>query len=166
MARCIAFKQEWMARPGRSNIVTGRKLMKDLVLILSIAVGMFLPFPIHAELGTTNDLPSRIELLSFSSLWIPDQQFLTGNEQGKEVALTGELSLPQRQGKVPLVILMHGSTGISAYIPYWVRHLNEIGVATFVIDGFSGRGLTEVGQTKRFWAASISSSIFSARWRC
>jgi dienelactone hydrolase len=119
--------------------------MKDLVLILSIAVGTFLPFPIHAESGTINDLPSRIELLSFSSLWIPDQQFLTGNEQGKEVALTGELSLPQRQGKVPLVILMHGSTGISAYIPYWVRHLNEIGVATFVIDGFSGRGLTEVG---------------------
>ena len=27
----------------------------------------------------------------------------------------------------------------------WVRHLNAMGISTFVIDGFSGRGLTAVG---------------------
>lgn len=40
---------------------------------------------------------------------------------------------------------MHGSSGVGAGMDPWVRHFNAMGISTFVIDGFSGRGLTMVG---------------------
>ena len=40
---------------------------------------------------------------------------------------------------------MHGSSGVGASMEPWVRQFNAMGISTFVIDGFSGRGLTAVG---------------------
>ena len=40
---------------------------------------------------------------------------------------------------------MHGSSGVGAGMDGWVRHFNAMGISTFVIDGFSGRGLTATG---------------------
>jgi dienelactone hydrolase len=42
------------------------------------------------------------------------------------------------------VVLMHGSGGVGLNIEAWVRDFNAMGISTFVIDGFSGRGLTNV----------------------
>ena len=41
---------------------------------------------------------------------------------------------------------MHGSGGVSPTMEAWTRQLNSMGISTFVIDGFSGRGLTSVNQ--------------------
>lgn len=46
---------------------------------------------------------------------------------------------------MPVVVLMHGSSGVGAGMDGWVRHFNAMGISTFVIDGFSGRGLTATG---------------------
>jgi dienelactone hydrolase len=43
------------------------------------------------------------------------------------------------------VVLMHGSSGVGATMEAWVHQFNQMGISTFVIDGFSGRGLTAVG---------------------
>ena len=40
---------------------------------------------------------------------------------------------------------MHGSSGVGATMEPWVHQFNAMGISTFVIDGFSGRGLTAVG---------------------
>ncbi len=40
---------------------------------------------------------------------------------------------------------MHGSSGVGATMEAWVHQFNGMGISTFVIDGFSGRGLTAVG---------------------
>jgi dienelactone hydrolase len=42
------------------------------------------------------------------------------------------------------VILMHGSGGMGANIEAWAQKFNAMGVSTFAIDGFTGRGLTSV----------------------
>jgi dienelactone hydrolase len=42
---------------------------------------------------------------------------------------------------LPAVILLHGSGGISGYVTDWEMDLNSMGVATFVIDCFKGRGI-------------------------
>jgi dienelactone hydrolase len=42
---------------------------------------------------------------------------------------------------LPAVVLVHGSGGISARQDRWVQELNGIGVATFVLDSFAGRGI-------------------------
>ena len=62
--------------------------------------------------------------------------------------MSGELSIAQGTGKLPVVILMHGSGGVGGNIGYWKRHLNAMGISTFVIDGMTGRGLTGVGSNQ------------------
>jgi len=101
--------------------------------------------PAWAEVLKKSELPARVELHPIPTLWISDQQFLIGDDKGRQVTVAGELRLPQRQGKVPVVVLVHGSGGIGANVPFWAREFNTVGIATFVIDGMSGRGLQGVG---------------------
>jgi dienelactone hydrolase len=92
------------------------------------------------------DIPARVELHAIKSLWISDQQFLTGDSNGsKEVTIGVELRIAQGPGKRPTMILMHGSGGIGANVPFWVRQFNAMGINTVTIDGMTGRGLTGVG---------------------
>ena len=91
------------------------------------------------------DIAARTEIYAIPSLTISDQQFLTGDANGKQVTVAGEFRIAQGGGKLPVVVLMHGSSGVGAGMDPWVRHLNAMGISTFVIDGFSGRGLTAVG---------------------
>jgi dienelactone hydrolase len=58
--------------------------------------------------------------------------------------VAGELRVAQGSGRLPVVVLMHGSSGVGASIEPWVRQFNAMGISTFVIDGFTGRGLTTV----------------------
>jgi dienelactone hydrolase len=90
------------------------------------------------------EIAARVELHAFPSLTLSDQQFLSGDASGKPVTMTGEFRIAQGAGRLPVVILMHGSGGIGANIEPWTRTFNAMGVSTFTIDGFSGRGLTSV----------------------
>jgi dienelactone hydrolase len=91
------------------------------------------------------EVAARVEIYAIPSLTISDQQFLTGDANGKQVTVAGEFRIAQGSGKLPVVVLMHGSSGVGAGMDPWVRHFNAMGISTFVIDGFTGRGLTVVG---------------------
>jgi dienelactone hydrolase len=91
------------------------------------------------------EIASRVEIYAIPSLTISDQQFLTGDSNGKQVMIAGEFRIAQGSGKLPVVVMMHGSSGVGASIEPWAHQFNAMGVSTFVIDGFSGRGLTAVG---------------------
>jgi dienelactone hydrolase len=94
---------------------------------------------------TLNELAARTELRAFESLTLTDQQFLTGDKNGKAVTLAGELRLPQgASGRLPAVILVHGSGGTGSREEFWAKYVNAMGIASFVIDSFSGRGLVDV----------------------
>jgi dienelactone hydrolase len=85
---------------------------------------------------------ARMEIHSFQSTTLTDQEFLTGRKEGKPVTLAGELRLPRPgNDRLPLVILLHGSGGISGSVTDWEQDLNSMGVATFVIDSFTARGI-------------------------
>src|SRR5262249_17252668 len=71
-----------------------------------------------------------------------DQQFLTGDTAGKPVAVAGEFRVAQGTGRLPVVVMMHGSGGVSGTSEAWVHQFNAMGISTMVIDGFSGRGIT------------------------
>jgi dienelactone hydrolase len=83
----------------------------------------------------------RIEVRPFESMTLTGDAFLRG-EPGKPVVLAGELRIP-RPGtdKLPAVILMHPANGINAGVDRWAQELNGIGVAAFILDSFSGRGI-------------------------
>ena len=91
------------------------------------------------------EIAARVEIYAIPSLTLSDQQFLTGDANGKPVTVAGEFRIAQGTGRLPVVVLMHGSSGVGANIEPWVHQLNRMGISTFVIDGFSGRGLTAVG---------------------
>jgi dienelactone hydrolase len=84
----------------------------------------------------------RVEVRPFESMTLTSDAFLRG-EAGKPVVIAGELRIP-RPGtdKLPAVILMHASGGVNAGVDRWAQDLNNMGVATFIVDSFSGRGLT------------------------
>src|SRR5262245_31494939 len=70
--------------------------------------------------------------------------FLTG-KKGMPVALAGQLRFAKTgPAKQPVVILLHSASGpITEGAPYeeWPRVLNELGIATFAVDSYAGRGL-------------------------
>jgi dienelactone hydrolase len=91
------------------------------------------------------DAAARVELYPIPTLTLSDQQFLTGSPDGRPVTVSGELRIAQGTGRLPVVVLMHGSSGVGAAMEPWVHSFNAMGISTLVIDGFTGRGLTVVG---------------------
>jgi dienelactone hydrolase len=67
---------------------------------------------------------------------------------GKPVTIFGQLRIAQGAGRLPVVVLQHGSSGYAANIDVWSREFNELGISTFAIDAFIGRGLTEVNSNQ------------------
>jgi len=117
-------------------------------LMAALAAAVLISTIASADTLATKDLAARTELHSVPTVWISDEQFLTGDRNGRPVTVSGELSLPPGTGKLPTVILMHGSGGMGANVGYWKRQLNALGIATFAIDGMTGRGLVGVGSNQ------------------
>jgi len=110
-----------------------------MIRTISFAIAALLPLPVMAQ----SPLLLRLEMRIVDSVTLSTQQFLVGDEKnGKKVSLAGELRIPGPPGtKVPAVILVHGSGGIGGATDAWARELNAIGVAAFILDTFSGRGI-------------------------
>src|SRR5204863_4757963 len=71
-----------------------------------------------------------------------ETQFLTG-VAGVPATIGAELRLPVSQGRVPVVVLMHGATGVSPNVRHWADILNGIGLGALIVDSFNGRGIAE-----------------------
>ncbi len=111
--------------------------MKKALVFTFICVFVLLSRPVFAQYA------ARTEVHPLPSMTLSTAQFLTGQTQGKPVVLAGELRLPAGKPgtKFPAVVLIHGSSGIGINIDRWVRELNSIGVATFLLDTFTARGI-------------------------
>ncbi|MFC4167662.1 dienelactone hydrolase family protein [Teichococcus aestuarii] len=129
--------------------------MHPALCLLAALLLLSLPVPPAAGQEAAS-LPGRIELHAIPSRTLSDAEFLRGEAgAGQAVTTAGELRLPPGQtawqaGRLPVAVLMHGSGGIDGGIEAWARLLNAEGLATFVIDGFTARGLvaTNTDQAK------------------
>ncbi len=62
--------------------------------------------------------------------------------RGKQATIIAELQLPRGTGKVPAMIIHHGSGGVAAEREgRYAREMVNVGVAALVIDSFKGRGI-------------------------
>lgn len=113
-------------------------------LIGLFALTLALPVTALAQDPSTRSIAARVELHAIPTMTLPDSKFLKGEKDGQSVTVGGELRIAQGSGRLPVVVLMHGSGGIGANIDYWARELNAMGISTFAIDGFTGRGITSV----------------------
>ena len=119
--------------------------MRAAVAAWILCTGVWLASVEASAQSMPREVAARVELYAIPSLTISDQQFLSGDANGQPVTVAGELRIAQGSGRLPVVVLMHGSSGVGANIEPWVHQFNRMGISTFVIDGFSGRGLTVVG---------------------
>lgn len=86
----------------------------------------------------------RIEFNSITptSMWPYARRNTTDT---KPVTVYGDLLLPKNaSGKVPALVLSHGSSGVSPYAyEVWAARMNAAGVAVFIVDSFKPRGISE-----------------------
>ena len=86
----------------------------------------------------------QIELHPIQTETLTAEQFLNAEKPGIPVTIAGELRMPFRmKGRMPAVVLVHGSGGVTPQIDPWARELSEIGIAVFILDSFTGRGVGE-----------------------
>ena len=111
--------------------------------VAAAALSLVLPLCALAQ-GSSKQIPARTEIHSIPSLTISDEQFLKGDGAGKPVAVSGVLRIAQGTGRLPAVVLIHGSGGMGPNIDFWSRELNAMGISTFALDGFTGRGFASV----------------------
>jgi len=113
---------------------------------LTVIASGILAFPLFAAAQdpVSKQVAARIELHPIQTITISDQQFLKGDSSGKQVTVSAQLRIAQGQARLPVVLLVHGSGGVGASIDVWSQEFNAMGISTFVLDSFTGRGLTSV----------------------
>jgi dienelactone hydrolase len=103
--------------------------------------------------GCASDAPAPVAALAasdFGVITFPSAGSLQWSAAGRRftfgssVSISGSLQFPQGDGPFPAVVLAHGCNGKRNLEPAWGRVLREWGYATFVVDSFRERGITEV----------------------
>jgi dienelactone hydrolase len=118
----------------RLLVMRGRTVVASLAGLLSLVAG---------AMTQATAQTMRLELYPLQTVTLTGEQFLTGAKDGKPATVSGELRIPRLgTDRLPAVILVHGSGGVGANVDRWAQELTGIGVAAFVLDTFTGRGIT------------------------
>ncbi|MGH8059716.1 MAG: dienelactone hydrolase family protein [Candidatus Entotheonellia bacterium] len=136
----------------------GGRLVRFVTLL---GVPLFLATSLLAQAPADMPVPALTTLvdgpsgrIAFKTLTLTSTQSLNGAKKGKKSLIWGELRLPpvvtwgefhlpnEYLERRPAVILLHGEDGLSAREAHWAALLNEMGVPTFVLDSFTGRGFS------------------------
>ena len=80
-----------------------------------------------------------IQLFPIPTVTMSGPQFLTGSKDGKPAVVAGELRIPTGMDRVPAMVIVHGGVGVGDHEDNWAREFNEMGVAAFILDSFTGR---------------------------
>jgi dienelactone hydrolase len=89
---------------------------------------------------------ARIELHPIQTVTLKTVQILTGDTKGTPVTVAGELRIPKPgTDRLPAVILIHGSGGVGSNVDFWAKEINSRGIAVFILDTFTGRGIVNTG---------------------
>jgi hypothetical protein len=68
------------------------------------------------------------------------------------VTIAGVLRFAKGTGRLPVVILVQGSGGFNTNSDVWDRQFDAMGVSTFAMDPFAGRGITSINPS--LWGPS------------
>ena len=118
---------------------------QSLVAVLSISVATAsLAGSLAIADPVSDNLAARTEVHAIETLTLSDRQFLEGDATGKATTTAGELRIAAGAGRLPVVVLQHGSGGVGANVEMWEREFHAIGVSTFALDGLTGRGFAQV----------------------
>jgi dienelactone hydrolase len=104
--------------------------------------------------------------IEFQSINVPDYwQYVRGNTANTtQQTITGDLLMPKNvSGKVPALVIMHGSAGVEPWAyDLWAARLNPAGAAVFVVDSFKPRGVDSTSSNQFTSKVSIPAQTADA----
>jgi dienelactone hydrolase len=115
------------------------------VRLLAVMIAMVITHGVtHTQITPNATLTAgRTERIAFETITLTDSQFLKGEKTGAMATIWGDLLLPQRlKERAPVVLLVHGTVGAGPRERRWAEELNSFGVGAFILDSFTGRGLS------------------------
>ena len=119
--------------------VSQKKLIKLIQSLLLVAG--------FAHLSASAQTPEKITIKSHTPQDYAD--IFSGRYKQAPVDISGFLTLPVGRGKFPAVVIVPGSGGYQQWMQdSFAKQLNEAGIATLIVDGFTGRGVKETGSNQ------------------
>ena len=108
----------------------------------------------------------RTGKIAFEALTPDNARALVQKTVTRKSVITGLLTLPAgAHGAVPAMVIVHGSGGVTRGEWDWASRMNGLGIASFVIDNFTGRGIqnTEIDQIALSPVADIAGALTALR---
>ena len=98
------------------------------------------------------------------------QDVFDGIDSGRDIEIYGKLTIPKNatEGPIPCIVWMHGSSGgftesANKRINPWLNMFNKMGIATFKLDSFKGRGVRSiVGNQSAVTTAEMIVDVYKA----
>jgi dienelactone hydrolase len=112
--------------------------MRKSIVLASVLFAAMATALVAAETFVT------VETVPIQTTTMTWPQLLSDGQNGKPATIAGELRIPgafDATDKLPAVIIAPGIAGSVTPIEAWAQKFNDMGVATFMIDYFAGRGL-------------------------
>jgi dienelactone hydrolase len=131
----------WWDRHKNPEVPRSLGLMKRLVVGVLATVAVAIAQSALVTKTFSEDIAPHTEIIPIHTLTISDEQFLTGDASGRPTIISGILKVARGSGRLSLVILLHGSGGIEENAVVWERLFGLLGISTFSIDSFTGRGI-------------------------
>jgi dienelactone hydrolase len=146
--------------------------------VLALLIAALAACGAHAGSITTNDPPvatladGRTGTIAFEALTPKSSRELVSGTATEKSVIAGVLTLPApanaagaSNARIPAMVVVHGSSGVVQNDWDWAKRLNDLGVATFVIDNFTGRGVKETAtdQSRLSPAADVAGALAALR---
>jgi dienelactone hydrolase len=119
------------------ELISHRSSSRLMVIIFTL-VGLSCGGRMPPETFVADSTPR----IFFQSVNLTAAQFVAGSKEGPTVTIFGDLVFPPGRAMVPAVVLFPGSAGITGAERGWASYLPRIGVATFLVDSFTPRGIS------------------------
>jgi dienelactone hydrolase len=126
----------------RRALTAGVAMLAALLAIAGWRLAYGVPTPARVA-DLADGRSGRVTFASHSATWA---DLASGRYRESRVDVPGDLLLPDAlpgDGRVPAVILLHGSDGVTRHQYATARSLVAIGLAVFVVDSFTARGVDD-----------------------
>jgi dienelactone hydrolase len=146
-----------------------RNLLQVLHHVLRASILRIIGVAVIALVAPPNAFSQdRIEIVNFQTLTFPGSlftpPFMAAPQEGTPATIFGVLRFPDDPGRVPAVVVTHGCSGITGAEAGWAGSLPQLGIATFVVNSFAGRGISRVCSGQHtISTASLLTDVYRAR---
>ena len=136
--------------------------MRALATRLSLSILLVAGAAMAADPPVPDLADGRTGKIYFESVTPAGFFQLAKGQATQKTVIFGTLRIPRRAtGPVPAMVIAHGSGGVAERESWWADHLDDIGVAAFIVDSFTPRNIrdTSTDQTQLSTAANVADAF-------